>query len=316
MIILNNPFVYSNTNKRYHTYDYYLKTTYGEKVFKVSLDGGFDCPNRDGKVGVGGCTFCTVSGSGEFGGDRIDPLDVQFNKIKDMMHQKWPVAKYIAYFQSFTNTYAPVEKLKQTFEPFIGKENIVALSVGTRPDCLPDDVLEYLSDINKRTDLWVELGLQTTFEKTAKMINRCHSYDVFLKAVDDLRSRGIKVMVHMINGLPYETEEMMMENIRRISKLDIQGIKIHSLSVIKNTALERIYLKKPFPMMTRDQYVNLVVKQLEIIPPHIIVARVSGDAKKEDLIAPEWSIKKTILANEIDKKQVELNTYQGKLCSV
>jgi radical SAM protein (TIGR01212 family) len=313
VINLDNPFPFSNTNKRYHTYDYYLKSRYGEKTFKVSLDGGFDCPNRDGKVGVGGCTFCTVSGSGEFGGDRIDPLEVQFNKVKDMMHQKWPVAKYIAYFQSFTNTYAPVEKLKQTFEPFIGKENVVAMSIGTRPDCLPDDVLDYLADINKRIDLWVELGLQTTFEKTAKMINRCHSYDVFLKAVADLRARNIKVMVHMINGLPYESEEMMFENIKRVSKLDIQGIKIHSLSVIKNTALERIYLKKPFPIMSKEAYVDLVVRQLEIIPPHIVVARVSGDAKKEDLIVPEWSIKKVALANEIDKLMVLKDTYQGKL---
>ena len=309
---LNNPFPFSNTNKRYHTYDYHLKTKYGEKTFKVSLDGGFDCPNRDGKVGVGGCTFCTVSGSGEFGGSRIDTLDVQFNKVRDMMHQKWPVAKYIAYFQSFTNTYGDLEKLKSTFEPFIGKENVVALAIATRPDCLPKETLDYLESISKRIDLWVELGLQTTYDTTAKMINRCYDYRVFLEAVKELRSRNINVMVHIINGLPYETKEMMINNIKQITKLDIQGIKIHSLSVIRNTALEKIYAAKPFPIMTRDAYVDLVVEQLELIPPHIVVARVSGDAKREDLIVPEWSIKKTILANEIDKKMVELNTYQGK----
>lgn len=309
---LNNPFPFSNTNKRYHTYDYHLKTKYGEKTFKVSLDGGFDCPNRDGKVGVGGCTFCTVSGSGEFGGSRIDPLDVQFNKVRDMMHQKWPIAKYIAYFQSFTNTYGDLEKLKSTFEPFIGKENVVALAIATRPDCLPKETLDYLESISKRIDLWVELGLQTTYDTTAKMINRCYDYRVFLEAVKELRSRNINVMVHIINGLPYETKEMMINNIKQITKLDIQGIKIHSLSVIRNTALEKIYAAKPFPIMTRDAYVDLVVEQLELIPPHIVVARVSGDAKREDLIVPEWSIKKTILANEIDKKMVELNTYQGK----
>ena len=309
---LNNPFPFSNTNKRYHTYDYHLKTKYGEKTFKVSLDGGFDCPNRDGKVGVGGCTFCTVSGSGEFGGSRIDTLDVQFNKVRDMMHQKWPVAKYIAYFQSFTNTYGDLEKLKSTFEPFIGKENVVALAIATRPDCLPKETLDYLESISKRIDLWVELGLQTTYDTTAKMINRCYDYRVFLEAVKELRSRNINVMVHIINGLPYETKEMTINNIKQITKLDIQGIKIHSLSVIRNTALEKIYAAKPFPIMTRDAYVDLVVEQLELIPPHIVVARVSGDAKREDLIVPEWSIKKTILANEIDKKMVELNTYQGK----
>jgi uncharacterized protein len=313
VIILKNPFPYSNTNKRYHTYDYHLKTTYGEKTFKVSLDGGFDCPNRDGKVGVGGCTFCTVSGSGEFGGSRIDALDVQFNKVKDMMHQKWPVAKYIAYFQSFTNTYGDLDKLKSTFEPFIGKENVVALAIATRPDCLPLETLDYLDSINKRTDLWVELGLQTTYDHTAKMINRCYDYDLFLVAVKELRARNIKVMVHIINGLPYETKEMMINNIKRICKLDIQGIKIHSLSVIRNTTLEKIYAAKPFPIMTRDEYVDLVVEQLQIIPAQMVVARVSGDAKREDLIVPEWSLKKTILANEIDKKLVELDTYQGKL---
>lgn len=313
MIFLNNPFPFSNTNKRYHTYDYHLKTTYGEKTFKVSLDGGFDCPNRDGRVGVGGCTFCTVSGSGEFGGSRVDSLENQFNKVKDMMHQKWPVAKYIAYFQSFTNTYGDLDKLKSTFEPFIGKSGVVAMAIATRPDCLPLETLDYLESISKRIDLWVELGLQTTYDTTAKMINRCYDYDVFLDAVKALRARNIKVMVHIINGLPYETKEMMINNIKRITILDIQGIKIHSLSVIKNTALEKIYAAKPFPMMTRDQYVDLVVEQLQLIPKHIVIARVSGDAKKEDLIVPEWSLKKTILANEIDKRMVELNVYQGKL---
>jgi uncharacterized protein len=312
VIKVNNPFPFSNTNKRYHTYDYYLKTKYGEKTFKVSLDGGFDCPNRDGKVGVGGCTFCTVSGSGEFGGDRVDSLEVQFNKVKDMMHQKWPVAKYIAYFQSFTNTYGTIEKLKETFEPFIGKENVVAMSIATRPDCLPTETLDYLESISKRIDLWVELGLQTTYDHTANMINRCYDYDVFLVAVKELRARNINVMVHLINGLPYESNEMMIENIKRVTKLDIQGVKIHSLSVIRNTTLEKIYEKKPFPIMTREEYVNLVVKQLELIPPHIVVARVSGDAKREDLIVPEWSLKKLALANEVDKLMVEKNTYQGK----
>jgi len=307
-----NPFPYSDTNKRYYTYDYYLKQTFGGKVFKVALDAGFGCPNRDGQKGIGGCTFCSVSGSGDFAGDIQDPLDVQFEKIKAMMHHKWPVARYIAYFQAYTNTYAPVEELKATFEPFIGKENVVGISIATRPDCVSEDVIDYLVTIHERTHLWVELGLQTIHDTTATSFNRGYETAVFYDAVARLRRRGLRVLVHLINGFPEETTEMMMESARAVASLDIQGVKIHSLFVLGNSMLGRSYKKNPFPILTQEQYVDLVVRQLECFAPHVVVQRVTGDAPSYDLLAPKWSLKKTIVTNEIDKLMVERDTWQGK----
>ncbi len=306
-----NKFKYSNTNKRYYTYDFYLKNKFGCKVFKVPLDAGFTCPNRDGTVGTGGCIFCNAQGSGEFSGDRLDSLQTQFEKMKNVLHKKWPVAKYIAYFQAFTNTYAPVEILKKKFESFINMKNVVGISIATRPDCLPENILDYLENLSKKTELWVELGLQTINDKTAKLINRGYDYNVFLNAVKELRKRNINITVHIINGLPYETKKDMIDTIKSLSKLDIQGVKIHSLNILKNTELARLYLSTKFYIMSFEEYIDLLVEQLEYLRENIVVQRISGDAISNELIEPKWSINKRNIANSLDKKMSMLDTYQG-----
>ena len=308
---MTNKFKYSNTNKRYYTYDFYLKNKFGCKVFKVPLDAGFTCPNRDGTVGTGGCIFCNSQGSGEFSGDRLDSLQTQFEKMKNVLHKKWPVAKYIAYFQAFTNTYAPLEILEKYFEIFINVENVVGISIATRPDCLPENVLDYLENLSKKTELWVELGLQTINDKTAKLINRGYDYNVFLGAVKELRKRNINITVHIINGLPYETKKDMIDTIKSLSKLDIQGIKIHSLNILKNTELARLYLSTNFYIMSFEEYIDLLVEQLEYLRENIVVQRISGDAIPSELIEPKWSINKRNIANSLDKKMSILDTYQG-----
>ena len=239
-------FKYSNTNKRYHTLDYYYKNRFNEKVFKVSLNAGFSCPNIDGTVGYGGCIYCSKTGSGEFAGNKEDNIVKQFNDIKEVMLKKWPKAKYIGYFQARTNTYAPVEELKKVYEPILKQENVIGLNIATRPDSITDECLDYLEDLNKRTYLTIELGLQTTNEKTSKLINRCHTLECFENMVKKLRSRNIDVIVHIINGLPYETKEDMINTVKYLNDLDIQGIKIHMLSITKDTPIEKMYKEEKF----------------------------------------------------------------------
>lgn len=233
-----NSFKYSSDNKRYHTFNYYLKNKYHSKVAKVSLNAGFTCPNRDGTKGIGGCIFCSDSGSGDFAGKVQDSLETQFNDVSSILQKKWPNCKYMAYFQANTNTYGPLEKIKACIEPFINKKDVVAISIATRPDCLEDDVLAYLADVNSRFDLWVELGLQTIHDSTGKLINRGHNYQEFLDGVNKLRALNINVCVHIINGLPYETTKMMLETAKAVGKQDIQALKIHMLYVIENTKLQ------------------------------------------------------------------------------
>lgn len=307
-----NEFVYSNTNKRYHTFDYYLKNKYKEKVFKVSLNAGFTCPNRDGTKGFNGCTFCTSLGGGENGGNIHDDLDIQFNKMKDIMHLKWPVAKYIAYFQAFSNTYAPINVLKEIYEPFVYKEDVVAISIATRADCLNEEVVEYLSSINKRKDLWVEIGLQTSNDETAKSFNRGYDYKTFVNAVKMLRKENINVTVHIINGLPNETKEMMIQTVKDINMLDIQGLKIHSLNILKDSVMGKEFYKNPFKILSKKDYIDVVIKQLENLNKEIIIQRLTSDPIKENLIAPLWNTDKIQLLNDIDKEMVKRNTYQGK----
>lgn len=306
-----NQFKYSNDNKRYHTFNYYLKNKYHCKVAKVGLNAGFTCPNRDGSKGVGGCIFCSDSGSGDFAGNVHDSLQTQFNQVSQILSNKWPGCKYIAYFQANTNTYGPVEKIKKCVEPFINKKDVVAISIATRPDCLNDDVLEYLKDVNSRCDLWVELGLQTIHDRTGLIINRCHSYQDFLDGLNKLRVLNINVCVHIINGLPYETPEMMLETAKTVGKLDIQAIKIHMLYIIENTKLHQLYLKKPFKILDREEYIKLVVEQLAYLPENIVIERLTGDGKIDDLIAPLWSVKKVTILNDIDKMMVAKDYYQG-----
>lgn len=305
-------FLYSDSNKRYHTLDYFYKRKFGCKVFKVSLNGGFSCPNVDCTLGTRGCIYCSPLGSGEFAGKCSDDLVKQFNDIKNMMNRKWS-GKYIGYFQARTNTYAPVSVLKEKYESILNLPDVVGLSVATRPDCIDDSCLDYLSDLTKRTFLTVELGLQSIHESTNKLINRCHTLDCFTDMVNKLRKRNINVVVHIINGLPYETHDMMLDTIRYINKLDIQGVKIHMLHIVKNTDLARMYLENPFHVLTRDEYVNIVCDQLELLRPEIVINRITGDPKKEDLIEPSWLLKKFCVLNEIDKELVRRDSYQGKM---
>ena len=287
-------------NKRYHTWNYYLRNTFGEKIFKVSINAGFTCPNIDGKVAYGGCTYCSKEGSGDFAGNPKDDLIKQFNDIKEMMLRKWPNAKYIGYFQAYTNTYAPLEVLKEKYETILAQDDVVGLSISTRPDCLEDDVLEYLAELNERTNLWVELGLQTIHDSTSKIINRGHDYKTFLEGVEKLKSKNIKTVVHIINGLPGEDYNMMMETAKAVADLNVHGIKIHLLHVIKNTPMARMLEKNMMSLMTQDDYVNLVCDQLEILPPEMVIHRLTGDGKKEDLVGPLWSLKKWEVLNAID----------------
>ena len=299
-------------NKRYHTWNYYLRNNFGQKIFKVSINAGFTCPNIDGKVAYGGCTYCSKEGSGDFAGNPKDNLIKQFKDIKEMMHKKWPNAKYIGYFQAYTNTYAPLEVLKEKYETILEQEDVVGLSISTRPDCLEDDVVEYLGELNKRTNLWVELGLQTIHDSTSKIINRGHDYQTFLDGLAKLKAKNIKVVVHIINGLPGEDYNMMMETAKAVADLKVDGIKIHLLHVIKNTPMEKMLQKGMMKLMTQDEYVNLVCDQLEIIPPEMIIHRLTGDGKKEDLVGPLWSLKKWEVLNQIDDTLKSRNSYQGK----
>jgi len=308
-------FPYSDDpNKRYHTWNYALRQQFGEKIFKVPIDGGFDCPNRDGTVAKGGCTFCSVSGSGDMIVAPSDPLPLQFQKEIQLMHQKWPtVDQYIVYFQNFTNTHAPVDVIRHRFEQVVNEKGVVGLSIGTRPDCLPDEVVNYLAELNERFYLWVELGLQTTFEEPSPAINRAHDYQTYLDGVAKLRKHGIRVCTHLINGLPGETPAMMRENVRRtIQDSDIQGIKLHLLHLMTNTKMMRDYNEGRLQLMSKEAYVSVICDQLEMIPPEIVIHRLTGDAPFETIIGPMWSLKKWEVLNAIDAEMKRRNSYQGK----
>ena len=308
---MENNFKYSDDNKRYHTLTYYYKKKFNAKVCKVSLNANFTCPNIDGKVGFGGCIYCSKLGSGDYAGNPNESLIEQFEKGKEVMQRKWPNAKFIAYFQANTNTYAPIERLKKCFEPFIEKDDCIGLSIATRSDSITDECLDYLEDISKRTYLIVELGLQTIHEKTSKLINRCSTLDNFDKMVKKLKQRNINVVVHIINGLPYETEEMMIETVKHLNDLNIDGIKIHMLGILKDTPLEKYYQNNKFHILTKEEYVNIVVKQLEYLSEEIVIHRLTEDPNPNDIIEPTWLTKKFTILNEIDKIMSTKNLYQG-----
>ena len=305
-------FKYSNTNKRYHTLDYFYKNRFNEKIFKVSLNAGFTCPNIDGTKGFGGCIYCSKTGSGEFAGKPKDSIKKQFDEIKEVMLKKWPKAKYIAYFQARTNTYAPLDKLKEIYEEVLTYKDVIGINIATRADSITDECLDYLEDLNKRTYLTIELGLQTIKEETSILINRCHTLKEFEDMVKKLRERNIDVVVHIINGLPNETKEDMLNTVKYLNKLDIQGIKIHMLSITKDTRLENYYKEHPFHVLTKEEYIDIVIDQLELLRPEIVIHRITGDPKLEDLIEPNWLVKKFCVLNDIDKEMVKRDTYQGK----
>lgn len=305
-------FKYTLDNKRYHTLNYFYKTKFNSKVFKVSLNGGFTCPNIDGTKGIGGCIYCSKSGSGEFGGNPKENLKKQFEEVRDVISKKWPNSKYIAYFQARTNTYAPIEVLREKYEEALRFDNVIGLSIATRCDAISDETLDYLEELSKRTFLTVELGLQTIHEKTSILINRGHTLNEFDDMVKRLRERNINVVVHIIDGLPFETKEMMIDTAKHLNNLDIQGIKIHPLVIIKDTPLANMYDERKFKVLTKEEYIDIAISQLELLRPEIVINRITTDPDILDLIAPEWVIKKFCLLNDIDKEMVKRNTYQGK----
>lgn len=307
---MENKFKYTLDNKRYHTWNYYLQSVFGEKVFKVALNGGFTCPNIDGTKGFGGCTYC-LSGSGDFAGNPEDDVVSQFEEVRLRMHKKWPEAKYIAYFQANTNTYAKREVLEAKFEPVLKLPGVLGISIATRADCLADDVLEYLAELNKRTYLMVELGLQSIFDETGERINRCHSYAEFLNGYNKLKGMGIKTCVHLILGLPGETHDMMTESARTVAELEPTCVKLHLLHILKGTKIAKQYENGEFETMTREEYVNTVVDCLEYFSEETVIQRLTGDGGRDSLIAPLWSLKKFVVLNEIDKEMVRRDTYQG-----
>ena len=304
-------FEYTLDNKRYHTLNYFYKNKFGIKVFKVSLNGRFSCPNLDGTLGYGGCIYCSKSGSGEFGGDIHKSLTEQFMEIKEVVNKRHIPCKYIGYFQARTNTYAPVDVLRKKYEEVLKIDDVIGLNIATRCDAISDECLDYLEELNKRTFLTIELGLQTIHKKTTEIINRCHTLDEFDEMVKKLRERNINVLVHIINGLPFESEEMMLDTVRHLNKLDIQGIKIHMLHIIKDTEMARLYEKTKFHILSKEEYIDIVIKQLELLNSKIVINRITSDPDKDLLVEPKWLCDKCQLLNDIDKEMKKRNTYQG-----
>ena len=312
MVLMNNPFVYSFNEKRYHTFNYYLKTRYNGKVAKVILDGGFSCPNRDGTKSTGGCIFCSQKGSGDSNTSIRESVLKQYEENKKVMDRKWPNAYYIPYFQSFSNTYGPLSKIKEMTRPFLSMDEVAELSIATRCDCLNEDIISYLDEISKIKPLWLELGLQTSNDEVGRKLNRCYDFKDFEDALKRLEKTSIKVCVHVMNGLPFEDKESMLKTVKDISHLPFDAIKIHMLHVLKDTKLGQMYEENPFSIISREEYIELVVKQLELLRPEVVIERLTGDPIKEDLLAPSWVLNKTTILNDIDKLMRKLDTYQGK----
>lgn len=298
-------FKYTLDNKRYHTLNYYLRNKFNSKVFKVSLNGNFTCPNfKNGN----GCIFCS-HGSGN-GLENLN-IEEQFETVKIPLEKKWPNSKYIAYFQANSNTYAPVSVLREKYEAALSIPNVVGLSIATRSDCLNEEILDYLGELNKRTFLTVEVGLQSMHNETLKFINRGHTLENFESAIKKLKKRNIFTVVHIINGIPGETKEMMIETAKYLNSLNIDGIKIHMLYVTRDTELGNMYIKKPFPIISKEEYIDIVCEQLEYLSDNIVVERITGDPIKEELIAPTWLLKKFCVLNDIDKEMKKRDIYQG-----
>ena len=299
-------FKYTLDNKRYHTFNYFLKNKFNKKVFKVALDARFTCPHKKD----GGCIFCS-DGSKSNIVDSNKNIFEQFEEVKEIMSKKWPDSYYIPYLQANTNTNASLEKLKETYEPLLRLNNVVGLAIATRPDCISDEVLDYLSDLNNRTFLMVELGLQSANNETLKFINRGHDVKCFDDMVKKLKERNIFVVAHIINGLPYETKEDMIHTIKHINALNVDAVKIHMLHIIKDTPLEKIYEKVPFHILDKEEYIDIICDQLTYLKPEIVIERITGDPIAENLILPKWLVKKFVLLNDIDKEMKKRNIYQG-----
>lgn len=309
---MKNPYPFSLDNKRYQTMNYYFKTQYNQKIAKVPLNANFTCPNRDGTKSTGGCTFCSSKGSGDsvlqFDADVQSQYDIG---LKRMQH-KWPDCKGFAYFQSYSNTYAPLKVLKKLYDPFYERNDVLGICIATRADCLEDEVIDYFSKQSEKKETWIELGLQSIHEKTMEACNRAHSTQLVFDKIEKCKQKNLKVCVHIMNSLPYESKEQMIETARCVSHSRCDAIKIHMLHLLKNTKMGQDYLNCPFPLLSLEQYVDVVICQLEVLREDIIIERLTGDGMANDLIAPDWTLKKTIVYNEIDKEMVKRNTWQGK----
>ena len=308
-----NPFRFSDTDKRYHTYEYYLRNVFGGKCAKIPIDAGFTCPNIDGRCGVGGCIYCSGRGSGDFAELPSFSVTEQYARVREKLSSKWSVERCIPYFQAHTNTYAPVEHLRKLYEEALSLDGVVGLNIATRADCLGEGIPEYLAELAERTVLTVELGLQTCHDETAGRINRGHTYEDFLRGYERLRaaSEKIRICVHLILGLPGENREMMMETVERVARLRPDQVKLHLLHVLRNTALAEEYLEGRYVPLEKDEYVSLVADALERLPAETVIARLTGDGMGEELLAPDWSRKKVSVINDVDKLLYKRGSYQG-----
>lgn len=299
-------------NERFYKLNTYLKKKFNEKIYKVSLDGGFTCPNRDGKISNKGCLFCSDVGSGEFAGSRKKTITEQIDEQLEFIKNKVKDGKVIAYFQNFTNTYGNVEYLRKIYYEALSHERVIGIAIATRPDCLDDEIIGLLDEINKKYFLWVELGLQTSNDDIANIINRGYKTEVYKNITKKLNEKNIKFVTHMIIGLPNEKKEDLYNTVKLINDVHSWGIKIHLLYILKNSNLLRYYEKNPFKVYEKEEYENTIIELLNILSPDIVIHRLTGDAKKDELFAPLWSTNKRGILNSIEKKLKETNSYQGK----
>lgn len=299
--------------QRFYSLNNFLRMRHGEKVIKLSIDGGFTCPNRDGRVATKGCIFCSAQGSGDFTPREKGDITRQLESAVSLLSTKWGDSKkYIAYFQSYSNTYASVEVLKAKYEEALSFPGVVGLAIATRPDCLNDEIIAYLAELNTRTHLWVELGLQTMHEDTAKLINRAYPLSCFEEAVHKLNAHNIETVVHLILGLPHETKAQMLASAEYVSKLPLQGIKLHMLHILDNAPLGKYYLENPFPILSEEEYIALIGDILCILPPKLVIHRLTGDGPAAHLIAPLWTKNKKKVLNDLNRYLKEADIYQGK----
>jgi len=299
-------------DKRYRSFSYEMKEIFGSKIIKLSLDGGFTCPNRDGTLGSKGCIFCGEEGAGEFAARRELDIQSQIESQKEMMAKKWNSGKYISYFQNFTNTYSTYEDLKEKYNLAISAEGVVGLAIATRPDCLSEEVLDLLEEINIKTFLWIELGLQTIHDKTAKLIRRGYALECYDEAIKQLSQRNIKVVTHLIYGLPGESREDILDTVKYVANTSTWGVKLHSLYIQTGTDLHEYYKKMPFKIPTREEYISLIVDSIEYLPTNMVIHRLTGDGKRSLMVEPLWSLEKRKVLAGIDQELKRRNSHQGK----
>ncbi len=299
-------------DKRYHTLDYELKKTFGEKTIKLSIDGNFTCPNRDGTIGNRGCIFCSERGSGDFNSDKNKSITEQIQEQKQIMSKKWKSNTYIGYFQNYTNTYDTVKNLRKKFFEALNCEQISGLAIATRPDCINSEILELLEELNSKTFLWVELGLQSIHDKTAAFLRRGYKLEQFDETCEQLMKRKIKTVVHLILGIPGETKSQMLDSVKYVSAKNVWGVKLHMLHVLKNTDLAEYYQKTGFKILTREEYVDIVCDALMLLNPDTVIHRLTGDGKKSDLIEPLWTLHKLKVLSDIDKELKFRESCQGE----